>query len=118
MPDSPLFLIGHQTMNRNYFISTVRKLLVRTKVQNFTDYSGHSFRRGGATAARAAGLPDHAIRALGRWSSDAVLIYATINHSQLLSYGQQITSASPTLVADTTFPFWAGNPTSPPYTVI
>jgi len=38
-------------------------------------YSGHSFRRGGATFARAAGVPDEVIKAQGDWISEAWLSY-------------------------------------------
>ena len=38
-------------------------------------YSGHSFRRGGATALAKAGVPDSAIQLHGRWKSNAFLRY-------------------------------------------
>ena len=39
------------------------------------NYSFHSFCIGAGTAAAAAGLPDHLIQALGRWTSDAYRCY-------------------------------------------
>lgn len=39
------------------------------------DYSSHSFRIGAASSAALAGMPDHLIKTLGRWSSDAYLRY-------------------------------------------
>lgn len=39
------------------------------------DFSGHSFRRGGATALAAAGIEDHIIQRLGRWRSAAYQVY-------------------------------------------
>ena len=39
------------------------------------NYSSHSFRIGAATSAALAGIPDHLIKTLGRWSSDAYLRY-------------------------------------------
>ena len=39
------------------------------------NFSSHSFQIGTATSAALAGIPDHVIKALGRWSSDCYLRY-------------------------------------------
>ena len=39
------------------------------------NYSSHSFRIGAATSAAVAGIPDHVIQTLGRWSSDCCRRY-------------------------------------------
>ncbi|KLO04126.1 hypothetical protein SCHPADRAFT_788685, partial [Schizopora paradoxa] len=38
-------------------------------------FAGHSFRRGAASAAAAAGFADHEIQLLGRWHSDCFKLY-------------------------------------------
>ncbi|KIJ30935.1 hypothetical protein M422DRAFT_186511, partial [Sphaerobolus stellatus SS14] len=37
--------------------------------------TGHSFRIGGTTELLVAGVPPDVVKALGRWSSDAFLVY-------------------------------------------
>ena len=46
-------------------------------------YSGHSFRRGGATWAYHQGLPSETIRALGDWRSSAYLRYIEVDQSSI-----------------------------------
>ena len=41
-------------------------------------YTGHSFRRGGASFASQSGVPLELIKALGDWHSDTILIYLTM----------------------------------------
>lgn len=50
-----------------------------------TDYSGHSLRRGGATALLKAGVAPHLVQLQGRWVSDCWKLYAQHSHATLIA---------------------------------
>lgn len=50
-----------------------------------TDFSGHSLRRGGATALLRAGVAAHDIQVQGRWASECWKIYTERSTAQLIS---------------------------------
>ena len=80
----PLFTFsdGHP-LTRQKLSSTVQSILSAAGYSGV--YSGHSFRISTATTAAAQGVPDHLIKTLGRWSSDAYQIYIrTLIHSTYL----------------------------------
>lgn len=62
---------------RAWFMRRLRNIFPR-------DIAGHSLRAGGATSLAAAGVSPATIQALGRWSSDAWLVYIR-KHPALLS---------------------------------
>ena len=66
----PLFCYADgRPLTRQQLSSTVQAIL------HSAGYSGYSFRIGAATTAAARGIPDHLIKTLGRWSSDAYQLY-------------------------------------------
>ena len=71
-----------------HFVSVILRLL-GIDPQNF---SGHSFRIGGATSASVAGLHDYQIKLLGRWSSDCYKSYIRSPVSMFLQIATQISS--------------------------
>ena len=75
-PSAPLFVLANGThLTRSVFTAHVRTMLSASGVHDWDSYAGQSFRIGAATTAVIAGLPDHIIRAAGRWRSDACLRY-------------------------------------------
>lgn len=65
------------------FVSRV-KLWVEKIGLDPANYSGHSFRRGGATTMARAGVPPEIIQVQGRWRSDAYKLYVQIGVETLL----------------------------------
>ena len=54
------------------------------------NFTGHSFRIGAATTAASRGIPDHLIKTMGRWSSEAHLLYVRTPVDTLLSVASQL----------------------------
>ena len=77
---------------RDWFLNSLRNLLIKANI-NPVGYNGHSFRRGAAHSAAAAGMSDEEIKTLGRWKSDSYKLYtghddvrrlklaSTVNHN-------------------------------------
>uniref|UniRef100_A0A1X7UVJ6 Tyr recombinase domain-containing protein n=1 Tax=Amphimedon queenslandica TaxID=400682 RepID=A0A1X7UVJ6_AMPQE len=61
-------------LTRDQFVRLLRDALSSRGIDS-QQYSGHSFRIGAATAAAQANVPDHLIKVLGRWRSEAYQIY-------------------------------------------
>jgi hypothetical protein len=59
---------------RKWFLNSLRDLLIKAGI-NPVGYNGHSFRRGAAHSAAAAGMTDEEIKILRRWKSDAYKLY-------------------------------------------
>ena len=61
-------------LSKSRFVDCVRSAL--TKANFPADvFTGHSFRIGAATTAASAGICDSSIQSLGRWKSNAYLLY-------------------------------------------
>ncbi len=101
-PHYPFFLhspSSSEPMSDSEFIYRLKSLVCRTLPgANPQSYSGHSFRRGGATAMHLANVPEATIQAHGRWTSLVFRQYFDTQHneslrlaatSQLRDFGQQ-----------------------------
>ena len=76
---SPAFVYQHKGkpkwLTTSIFIDTFRSVLKAGGVANASQFTGHSFRRGGATWAFQAGVPGELIQICGDWASDAYKQY-------------------------------------------
>ena len=70
----PLFICANGSpLSPSLINDWLRSILATAGVPG--NYSSHGFRIGAATSAAVAGVPDHVIQALGRWSSDCYRRY-------------------------------------------
>ena len=81
-PESaPFFCIpsssGVQPITFSKFTSSLKQLISKIGLDE-REYSPHSFRRGGATYAYQAGVPEHLIKLHGDWHSDAFQAYLSL----------------------------------------
>ncbi len=83
----------HTPLTKPRFVARVRQALSRAGITD-TDYSGHSFRIGAATAAARAGIEDSTIQALGRWNSQAFLRYIRMDRDDLARFSRPLASVS------------------------
>ena len=73
-----LTLPAGQLQTQPAFLSWLRTLLQACEL-TANDYSGHSFRRGAASAMFQAGLPGDVIQIMEDWKSDAYKLYLDID---------------------------------------
>ena len=78
-PTGPAFVYLHKGkpkwLTTSIFIDTFRSVLKAGGVVDASRFTGHSFRRGGATWAFQAGIPGELIQICGDWASDAYKQY-------------------------------------------
>jgi hypothetical protein len=82
--DGPLFVRSNGApLTRTVFTERLRRLLSQTGITGH--FGSHSFRIGAATTTGLAGVPEHIIQTLGRWSSSAYLAYIRTPRNLLAS---------------------------------
>ena len=81
--DGPLFIFASgKPLTKDALTQETRNLLSHLGIKS-SDYAGHSFRIGAATAAASVGLPPWLVKTLGRWSSDCYERYIQCPQSVL-----------------------------------
>ena len=67
-----------RALSHGVFVASIKALATRSGLDSSL-YAGHSFRRGGATFAFAAGVRGELVQAQGDWRSDAYLAYLELS---------------------------------------
>ena len=75
----PLFVLSSGVFVTRKFVAAFLKITL----PNDVNLNTHSFRIGGASAAASCGIPDSAIKILGRWSSDCYRRYIHLSDNVL-----------------------------------
>lgn len=96
---APLFLVPDKSASATPLLYRQFINYLHTKLTSLgfqaKSYSGHSFRRGGASWALAQGIPKELIKVLGDWKSDAVDNYFEIQHETKLAISHQFSANLP-----------------------
>ena len=94
VPSGPAFVFLDQGQPRwltcKLFTQTFRTVLKSGGVANATAFTGHSFRRGGASFAFQAGIPGELIQICGDWASDAYKRYLEFTMHDKLDLAAQL----------------------------
>ncbi|MGH0128372.1 UNVERIFIED_CONTAM: hypothetical protein FKN15_000825 [Acipenser sinensis] len=92
LPSDPLFIDSSRSIvTRHWFSSHLSTLLSRIGLSS-NYFSPHSFRIGAATSAARAGINQHLIKSMGRWTSSAVELYIRSSSADIATAHQALVS--------------------------
>lgn len=81
--NGPLFTLdGSNPVSRHLFLREVSRALRQAGLKP-EEFSGHSFRKGGAQSLADAGVPPHVIKTMGRWASWCFALYIRMTREDL-----------------------------------
>ena len=113
--NTPLFAYSSGLpLTRPVFTQQIQRALLEAGVPDSRHYMSHFFRIGAATAAAEAGIPAWLIKTMGRWSSEAYLVYIRTPHTATrLSVAERLTPATQTSTSRPLGPHTPCNPDLP-----
>ena len=112
--NTPLFAYSSGLpLTRPVFTQQIQRALLEAGVPDSHHYMSHSFRIGAATAAAEAGIPAWLIKTMGRWSSEAYLVYIRTPLATRLSVAERLTPATQTSTSRPLGPRTPCNPDLP-----
>jgi hypothetical protein len=89
-PEAPIFAHSNGSpLQRRPLVDIARALLAQLG-HNPDAYSGHSFRKGGASSLAAAGVAPYTIQAMGRWASDCYKLYIDLPIAHTIAAGRSM----------------------------
>ena len=90
----PLFLFQNGSLlTQDKFSKLVRETVLAAGWSG--NFTSHSFRVGAASTAASLGAPDDLIKALGRWNSDAYLLYVKLSRQQMSTVSRLMALSEP-----------------------
>ena len=90
----PLFVFQNGTvLTRVKFSKLVRETVLAAGWSG--NFTSHSFQVGAASTAASLGVPDYLIKALGRWDSDAYLLYVKLSRHQVATVSRLMALSQP-----------------------
>ncbi len=93
-PTSPLFTqAGGKPLSRSTVVATIKRMAKACGLP-VSSYSSHSLRRGGASALWAAGFSREQVMLMGRWLSNAYILYVAEPHDRLAGAAARMASVN------------------------
>ena len=85
------------SLTKDVFIETFRSVVSRFAGGDISNFTGHSFRRGGASWAFQAGVPGELIQVCGDWASDAYKTYLEFSMDNKINLAAMFSRGLPQL---------------------
>lgn len=89
LPNEPLFRVDGHILDRDMVVREILALCRKCGLDENV-FKSQSFRKGGATALKNAGVPDSVIQVMGRWLSNAYRLYVQYSDEDVFKYSDMM----------------------------